>query len=159
MTLGPRGERLIKAFESCMRAAAGGKFCAYLDSVGVPTIGWGHTNHLGRQFNMSAVWTQAECDAEFQSDMKVFEGHVRRLVKVPINQFQFDALVSFAYNCGDGNLAKSTLLKKVNAGDFGGAAQEFGKWVNAGGKKLNGLVRRRKYEARLFQGMDDLTYP
>ena len=159
MTLGPRGARLIKAFESCMRATGGGRFHAYLDSVSVPTIGWGHTNHLGRQFDMSAVWSQADCDTEFLNDMKVFEGRVRQLVKVPIDQFQFDALVSFAYNCGDGNLAKSTLLKKVNAKDFNGAALEFGKWVNAGGKKLNGLVRRRKYEARLFQGADDLTYP
>ena len=159
MKLGPRGERLIKAFESCFKAAGGGKFHAYLDAVGVPTIGWGHTNHLGRQFDMGAVWTQAECDAEFRSDMAVFEGHVRKLVKVPLNQSQFDALVSFAYNCGNGNLAKSTLLKKVNSQDFSGAQQEFGKWVKAGGKTLNGLVRRREYEARLFGGADDLTYP
>jgi lysozyme len=125
----------------------------------VPTIGWGHTNHLGRQFNMDAVWTQQECDAEFLSDMKVFEGHVHRLVTVPLTQLQFDALVSFAYNCGQGNLAKSTLLKKVNARDFAGAAQEFGKWVKAGGMTLKGLVRRRKYESRLFLGHQDLTYP
>jgi lysozyme len=158
-TLGPDGERLIKAFESCAKPVGGGGFGVYLDSVRVPTIGWGHTNHIGRQFDMNAVWTQQECDTEFFKDMRVFEAHVRRMVKVPLNQFQFDALVSFCYNCGPGNLAKSTLLKKVNGSDFPGAAQEFGKWVKAGGQTLKGLVRRRKYEARLFQGVRDMIYP
>ena len=158
-TLGPDGERLIKAFESCAKKLGPNRFGAYLDSVRVPTIGWGHTNHLGRQFNMSAVWTQAECDAEFASDMRVFEAKVLQLVKVPLTQFQFDALVSFCYNCGPANLASSTLLKNVNQKNFNGAAEQFGRWVKAKGQTLPGLVRRRKYEARLFQGTRDLTYP
>ncbi len=159
LTLGPDGERLIKAFESCAKPLGDGRFRAYLDAVKVPTIGWGHTNKLGRKFNMNAVWTRQECDAEFDSDMRVFEAQVRRLVKVPLNQLQFDAVVSFCYNCGQGNLEKSTLLRKVNQRDFAGAALEFGKWVKAQGQTLKGLVRRRKYEARLFQGLRDTEYP
>jgi lysozyme len=159
LTLGPDGERLIKAFESCAKKLGPNRFGAYLDSVRVPTIGWGHTNSLGRKFDMSAVWTRAECDAEFVSDMRVFEAGVRRLVKVPLNQFQFDALVSFCYNCGPGNLASSTLLRNVNQKNFSAAAEQFGRWVKAKGQTLPGLVRRRKYEARLFRGIRDLTYP
>jgi lysozyme len=159
LKLGPDGARLIKAFESCAKSIGGDNFRAYLDSVKVPTIGWGHTNHLGRQFDMTDIWTQQECDAEFESDMRVFERNVLRLVKIPLNQLQFDALVSFCYNCGQGNFASSTLLKRVNEGDFPAAAQQFGRWVKAKGQTLGGLVRRRKYEARLFLGAHDMTYP
>jgi lysozyme len=159
LTLGPDGERLIKAFESCAKKLGPNRFGVYRDCVKVPTIGWGHTNQLGRQFNVNEVWTQAECDAQFLSDMQVFEAQVHKLVKVPLNQRQFDALVSFCYNCGPGNLASSTLLRRVNERDFDAAAQQFGRWVKARGQTLNGLVRRRKYEARLFLGYRDLTYP
>jgi GH24 family phage-related lysozyme (muramidase) len=77
---------------------------------------------------------------------------------VPLKPWQFDALVSFCYNCGEGNLAKSTLLKKVNAGDFEGAALEFHKWNKGGGKVLPGLVRRRASESLLFQNITDADY-
>ena len=83
---------------------------------------------------------------------------VRRLVTVPLTHYQYDALVSFCYNCGEGNLAKSTLLKKVNASDFAGAAAEFIKWNKGGGKVLAGLTRRRKSEALLFQNKADVNY-
>ena len=156
--LSKNGVRLIQAFESCERALGGGKFRAYYDPVGVLTIGWGHTNHLGQAFDEDTVWTQQECDGAFRNDMKYFEAAVTKLVKVPLNQNQFDALVSFSYNCGETNLAQSTLLKLVNVGDFAGAAKEFGKWVKAKGIVLKGLVRRRASEALLFQGIADLDY-
>jgi lysozyme len=155
--LGDKGAALVKAFESCMKAVPGG-FRAYLDPINVLTIGWGHTNHNGRQFDSSAVWTQTECDAEFLDDMAVFETAVNRLVTVPLNQDQFDALVSFTFNVGAGNLEKSTLLKKLNAGDFAGAAQEFQRWNKAAGKVLPGLTRRRASEALLFQSIPDKNY-
>ena len=82
-------------------------------------------------------WTQKECDDVFMEDMQGFEKAVRRLVKVELEPWQFDALVSFTYNCGEGNLQKSTLLRKVNAGDFRGAALEFHKWNRGGGSPLN----------------------
>jgi len=156
-SLGAKGEALIKAFESCMQAVSGG-FQAYLDPVQVLTIGWGHTNDNGTQFGASTIWTQAQCDAEFQSDMRIFVTAVTRLVTVPINQDQFDALVSFTFNLGADSLKNSTLLRKLNAGDFAGAAQEFQRWNKAKGKVLPGLTRRRACEALLFQSIPDANY-
>jgi lysozyme len=156
-TLGTKGAALIKAFESCLEPVPGG--CqAYLDPVRVLTIGWGHTKDNGRQFDASSIWTQAECDAEFLKDMAVFIAAVNNFVKVPINQDQFDALVSFAFNLGADSLKNSTLLKKLNAGDFAGAAQEFQRWNKAKGKVLPGLTRRRASEALLFQSIPDKNY-
>jgi lysozyme len=156
--IGAQGEKLVKAFESCAKPVGGSRYTAYRDSVNKLTIGWGHTNDLGRQFDSSAAWTRQDCDGEFVKDMRVFARRVNSLVRVPLNQDQFDALISFCYNCGQGNLAKSTLLKKVNAGDMAGAAGEFRKWVNGGGRPLKGLVRRRGFEARLFRGIHDASF-
>lgn len=150
MRTGKAGLNLIKEFEGCLREAEPGQFVPYICPAGVLTIGWGHTNHHGRQFDENTVWTQAQCDAALAEDLRGFEKAVERLVKVQLNQNQFDALVSFAYNCGEDNLGKSTLLKRVNAGDFDGAAQEFAKWNKGGGQVLRGLVRRRAAEAKLF---------
>lgn len=153
-----RGLRLIKAFESCERPIGGGRYRAYICPAGKLTIGWGHTNDHGRKFDARSVWTQAECDAALREDMAHFEAVVRRLVRVALTQPQFDALVSFTFNCGEANLAKSTLLKKVNAGDFAGAAREFPRWNRGGGRVLPGLVRRRESEALLFQNIPDRNY-
>jgi lysozyme len=158
LKLSPAGANLIKAFESCLRPIGGGRFTAYRDPVGVLTIGWGHTNHHGRQFKYGDVWTQAECDAEFLKDMARFEAAVKRLVKVPLRQSTFDALVSFSFNVGEGNLGKSTLLKRVNAGKFEEAADEFLRWNKAGGRVLKGLTRRRRSERLLFKNIPDRNY-
>lgn len=155
MHISQKGLALVKAFESCLEPDGTGKFRAYVDPVGVLTIGWGHTLHHGTPFNAGSAWTQAECDAELASDMGHFEAVVDRLVKVDLQQHQFDALVSFSYNCGEGALAGSTLLRKVNAGDFEGAAREFPRWNKGGGQVLRGLVRRRASEALMFQGVAD----
>jgi lysozyme len=158
MKISQRGLDLVKAFESCMRAIGGGKFKAYLDPVNVLTIGWGHTNHHTPKFDASTVWTQQQCDDALAADMAIFEEVVNRLVKVPLHQHQFDALVSFAYNLGEGNLSKSALLRKLNAGDYTGAAKEFPNWVRAGGQVLAGLVRRRNSEMVMFMGGHDVNY-
>ena len=158
LSLSETGGNLIKAFESCERKDGAGRFRAYRCPANVLTIGWGHTNDNGRRFGEDAVWSQAECDAAFDEDMKVFEAAVRRNVTVPLTQNQFDALVSFTYNVGEGSLRKSTLLRKLNRGDLEGAAREFSKWNKGGGKVLAGLVRRRASEALLFQGVPDGDY-
>jgi hypothetical protein len=88
--------------------------------------------------------------AILQHDLRQYSSAVDRLVKVPLNANQYGALTSFTYNLGEGNLAKSTLLKKLNAGDYRSAAAEFAKWNRAGGKIMAGLTRRRKAEAQLF---------
>jgi lysozyme len=77
---------------------------------------------------------------------------------VDLQPYQFDALVSFTYNVGSGNLNKSTLLKKVNARDFEGAANEFHKWNKANGQVMNGLTRRRNSEALMFENIPDMDY-
>lgn len=149
---------LSRAFEACLRPDGRGLFAPYTCPAGVMTIGWGHTNAQGRKFDAGARWTQRQCDQVHQEDMRESEDVVRRLVKVRLNQHQFDALTCFVHNVGETNFAKSTLLRKVNRGDFAGAAAEFGRWNRGGGRVLNGLVRRRASEALLFQGVPDRDY-
>jgi lysozyme len=115
------------------------------------TIGYGTTIYPnGHKVRKGHVVTRAEALEYLQHDTKKFADSVNRLVKVPLNQNQFDALVSFTYNIGEGALQRSTLLRKLNSGDYRSAANEFGKWVNAGGKELDGLVIRRAAERDLF---------
>lgn len=120
---------------------------AYQDSVGVWTIGYGHT---GSDVTPALVITQSQADALLARDLERFETGVARLVKVPLNQNQFDALVCFSYNLGLGSLQSSTLLRLLNAGDYAGAAGQFPRWDKAGGKVLPGLTRRRAAEQCLF---------
>ena len=101
MKISDKGLALVKSFEGCLRKTSDGTFEPYVCPAGVLTIGWGHTNAHGRRFDRSARWTQRECDTALTRDMEGFERDVAHLVKVPLNQGQFDALVSFAYNCGE----------------------------------------------------------
>ena len=158
LSLTPAGANLIKHFEGIKEKCGPDLYKSYKCPAGVATIGHGHTNHHGRKFDSASRWTKAECDEVFLQDMAGFEVDVRRLVKVELEPWQFDALVSFTYNCGDGALQKSTLLKKVNAGNFEAAALEFHKWNKGGGKVLAGLTRRRASEALLFQNISDDNY-
>jgi lysozyme len=119
----------------------------------VPTVGYGHTDAAGEpkyKDTKAKTFTQQEAREILLGDLQKYEDSVDSLVTVKLNDNQRGALVSFTYNLGAGNLKRSTLLKKLNAGDFAGAAKEFDKWVNAGGKKLEGLVRRRAAEKALF---------
>lgn len=139
MKTGDRGLALIKHFEGLQTHA-------YLCPAGVWTIGYGHT----RGVRSGEVITSEQADALLSDDLSASERAVERSVTVPLSQQQFDALVSFTFNFGEGNLHDSTLLKKLNAGDSAGAADEFLRWVNADGKKLPGLVERRNAERQLF---------
>ena len=144
MQVSNKGISLIKQFEGC-------KLKAYQDSVGVWTIGYGWTQPVdGRKIGPGMVIDQATAERLLKCGLVQYEQGVNQLVKVIITQGQFDALVSFAYNLGLRSLSTSTLLRKLNAGDKQGAADEFGKWVNAGGVRLNGLVKRRAAERELF---------
>ena len=149
--LSPAGIALIKRFEGCARQRSDGRFEAYPDpgTGGVPwTIGWGAT---GRGIAPGTIWTAAECDARLERDLARFARDVARAVgDHPTSQSQFDAMVSFHYNTGA--ITKATLTKRHKAGDFAAAQAEFGKWVHAGGRRLNGLVRRRNAEAALYAG-------
>ncbi|PWT74000.1 MAG: hypothetical protein C5B60_07435 [Chloroflexi bacterium] len=159
LTLSEAGSGLIRHFESCLRPVGGGYYEAYLDAAGTLTIGYGHTNARGlRLFKRGTRWNYARCVEVFGLDMEYFSAHVRRLVKIPLNQAQFDSLVSFTFNVGPGNFGKSTLLKRINAKDFAGAAKEFARWNKAGKRILPGLTRRRTSEANVFRSGKDQHY-
>lgn len=144
MQTSDKGIALIKEFEGC-------KLTAYQDSVGVWTIGYGWTQPVdGKPIRAGMTIKQETAERLLKTGMVSYERDVSRLVKVGLTQGQFDALVSFTYNLGARSLSTSTLLRKLNAGDYAGAADEFLRWNKAGGKVLNGLTRRREAERALF---------
>ena len=139
------GIDLIKSFEGCYLKA-------YKCPAGVWTIGWGTTESInGVKPHEGMIITQKQADDLLIKNLKSYENTVNKYVTyTKLNQNQFDALVSFTYNCGAGALQKSTLLQKLNKGDVQGAADEFLRWNKANGKTLNGLTRRREAERKLF---------
>lgn len=144
MQTSDKGISLIKQFEGC-------KLTAYQDSVGVWTIGYGWTQPVdGKPIRAGMTIKQQTAERLLKTGLVSYESDVSRLVKVGLTQGQFDALVSFAYNVGARALSTSTLLKKLNAGDIKGAADEFLRWNKSGGKVMPGLTNRRKAERALF---------
>ncbi|NEQ44817.1 MAG: lysozyme [Leptolyngbya sp. SIOISBB] len=139
---------IVKSFE-------GLELQAYQDSVGIWTIGYGHTSMAGPpQVVPGMVITEAEADEILRRDLDLFEAGVTRGLTIATNSDQYSAMVSFAFNVGLGAYRDSTLLRKHNAGDFAGAADEFLRWVNAGGQFLPGLLRRRRAERALYLSED-----
>jgi lysozyme len=134
------GLNLIKSFESC-------RLNTYKDIVGVNTIGWGHTGDLATPGN---VIDQETADNILIEDLERFEHGVTHIITSSINDNQFSALVSFAFNLGLGNLRESHLLLLVNSDNFTQAAEQFVRWSHAGGKEVAGLLRRREAERDLF---------
>ncbi|MEH3404125.1 lysozyme [Enterobacter roggenkampii] len=146
MQTSDKGISLIKQFEGC-------KLTAYQDSVGVWTIGYGWTQPVdGKPIRAGMTIKQETAERLLKTGLVSYESDVSRLVKVGLTQGQFDALVSFTYNLGARSLSTSILLRKLNAGDYAGAADEFLRWNKAGGKVLSGLTRRREAERDLFLG-------
>ncbi|MWT35090.1 glycoside hydrolase family protein [Escherichia coli] len=144
MQTSDKGIALIKQFEGC-------KLTAYQDSVGVWTIGYGWTQPVdGKPIRAGMTIKQETAERLLKTGLVSYESDVSRLVKVGVTQGQFDALVSFTYNLRARSLSTSPLLRKLNAGDYTGAADEFLRWNKAGGKVLNGLTRRREAERALF---------
>ncbi|HEY7286180.1 MAG TPA: lysozyme [Vicinamibacterales bacterium] len=165
------GLDLIKGFEGLGDGdAKTANLDPYLDPIGIWTIGWGHAIWDGNDFlrgaknkrRAAALYpngiTIPQAEALLRADLLETCRDVQTMITRAVADNQFAALVSFAYNCGAGNLKKSTLLRLVNAGDFSGAAGEFGKWNKAGGKELAGLTKRRSAEASLFN-MPDAPLP
>ena len=145
MRISDAGVDLIKSFEGC-------KLEAYQDSVGVWTIGWGHTGPVnGEKITAGLTITEQEAEELIYNDIAQFEDGVNKLTQeLDITQGMFDALVCFSYNVGLGNLAKSTLLKLLKQNKVLEASEQFKVWNKAGGKELAGLTRRRNAEAELF---------
>lgn len=142
------GVSLIKGFESFFAKP-------YLCPAGVPTIGYGTTYYMdGQKVKLTdASITESAASALLANQLTgEYEPGVQHLVTIELRQCEFDALVSFAYNCGIRALATSTLLRLLNAGDKFGASQQFALWNKGGGKVLAGLVRRREVERVMFLG-------
>ncbi|AEN65421.1 glycoside hydrolase family 24 [Enterobacter soli] len=144
MQTSEKGIALIKEFEGC-------KLTAYQDSVGIWTIGYGWTQPVdGKTIRGGMTIKQETAERLLKTGLVSYESDVSRLVKVGLTQGQFDALVSFTYNLGSRSLSTSTLLRKLNAGDYAGAAEEFLRWNKSGGKVMPGLTNRRKAERDVF---------
>ena len=139
MKTAQKGLELIKHFEGC-------ELKAYKCPAGVWTIGYGHIKGVQE----GDVITEQQADEMLVEELHEYENYVNTLVDVPLNQNQYDALVSWVYNLGGGNLKASTLLKVLNSGDYSGVPAQIMRWNKAGGKVLEGLTRRRQAEADLF---------
>lgn len=136
---------LIRSFESLFLKA-------YLDPVKIPTIGWGTIQYPGgRKVKMGDVVTREQAEEYLMHEVREKCQGLEALISVPVNDNQFSALVSFAYNCGTGAFQGSTMRRKLNAGDYAGAANEFLRWNRAKGMVLRGLTRRRIAEKKLFE--------
>ena len=145
MNLSDNGLKLIKEFE-------GFRTNAYLDTAGVPTIGYGTTVINGNKVQMGSTITESQAsDIIRQQIESIFVPAVNRNVKVPLNQNQFDALVSWVYNLGEGNLQSSTMLRLLNQGDYASVPAQMLRWCkDAAGHESVGLKRRRQAEGELF---------
>jgi lysozyme len=142
-------DALLKKFEGC-------KLNAYKCPAGIWTIGYGHTSAAGEPAVTEGMTiTREEAETILKRDLAKYEKPVADLVKVKLTQHQFDVLVDFAYNAGVGNLKSSTLLKKLNAGDYDAVPSELMKWTKGGGKELPGLVRRRRAESEWWRDLSN----
>ena len=139
MEISDKGIKLIKEFE-------GLELTSYLCPAKVWTIGYGHIK--GVQEGME--WTEEHAEAALKEEVVGYCRYVEEYVKVPLNQNQFDALVSWTYNLGPTSLKKSTMLKVLNKGNYDEVPEQIKRWNKARGQVLNGLVRRRDAEAELF---------
>ena len=143
MKCSQEGLALIKKFEGC-------RLESYRCSANVLTIGYGHTGGVLE----TDVITQDDADRLLEQDIAKFEKYVNVNVAVELNQNQFDALVAWTFNLGVGNLRQSTMLRKLNEGDYQSVPSEMNRWNKAGGTTLDGLIRRRKAEGLLFEGKE-----
>ena len=143
MKISKEGISLIKNYEGC-------RLEAYQDSVGIWTIGYGVIKGVkeGDKIN------QEEADHLLQEELPEYEGYINDMIKVPLEQCQFDALVCWVYNLGPNNLKDSTLLKVLNEKNYEDVPEQIKRWNKAGGVVLAGLVKRRAAEADLFQGKE-----
>ena len=140
MKISQDGIALIKRFEGC-------ELTAYQDSVKVWTIGYGHT----KEVKEGMIITQAEAAQMLEEEMPEYEGYINNMVKINLEQCQFDALCSWVYNLGPTNLSESTLLKVLNENKYDEVPAQIRRWNKAGGQVLEGLIKRRKAEASLFE--------
>ena len=143
MNIGQKGINLIKHFEGC-------ELNAYKFPAGVWTRGYGHIKGVSEGMSI----TQEQAEQMLLDELKEYENYINELVTVNLSQNQFDALVSWVYNLGPANLSASTMLKVLNSGEYEDVPAQMKRWNKAGGKVLEGLIRRREAEACLFKGRE-----
>jgi lysozyme len=143
MNISEEGLSLIKKFEGC-------ELKAYRCAANVLTIGYGTTKGVTEDMEI----TKEEAESLLKEEMHEYEGYINDMVKVPLEQHQFDAMVSWVFNLGSGNLSSSTLLKKLNNSEYDEVPAQIKRWNKAGGKVLDGLIRRREAESLLFQNKE-----
>lgn len=158
MDISQRGIDLIVSFEGKHRDIGDGKYEAYLDTLAKPPV-WTIYCGLTKGVSKGMVVSHEEGDRMFQKELAVYEDAVERLITVPLNQNQFDALVSFTYNCGVGALTNSTLRRLLNQGKYEQVPAQLMRWVKAGGVTYRGLQRRRAAEGALFMEPMPQTEP
>ena len=146
MDLSERGMALLVSFEGKHKKLNDGRYKAYQCPAGVWTIYVGLTHGVKE----GMIVTEEQGQRMLAKELSKYEDAVERLVKVPLNQNQFDVLVSFTFNCGIGALEKSTLLRELNRGHYDAVPSQLMRWANGGGRKLPGLVRRRAAEGALW---------
>ena len=137
------GLKIIKQFEGFSPKI-------YLDAAGLETIGYGHLILPHEKSTFKKGISLAEAESLLKRDVQLAENAVARLIKTPLTNNQFDALVSFTFNVGAAALQRSTLRHKINHGEHEGVPAELNKWVYAGGEKLPGLLQRRIMEGHLY---------
>ena len=143
MKTSAEGLSLIKKFEGC-------ELYAYQCSAGVWTIGYGHTKDVEPGMQI----TKEDAEEMLVEELHEYESYINDFVTAPLSQNQFDALVSWVYNLGPANLKSSTMLKVLNAGEYDEVPAQMKRWNKAGGKRLEGLIRRREAESLLFLGKE-----
>ena len=143
MNISEEGISLIKKFEGC-------ELRSYQDAVDVWTVGYGHTKDV----KPGQMITKEEAEEMLIEELTEYCSYVKTAVEVPLHQNQFDALVSWTYNLGPTNLNSSTMLKKLNAGEYEDVPAQIKRWNKAGGQVLEGLTRRRNAESLLFEGKE-----
>ena len=135
----------------CIKRWEGLRLQAYQDQAGIWTIGYGHTAAAGSPVPVKGMHiNEAQAHTLLLNDLKQYEHAVETMVRVPLEDNQFAALVSFCFNIGVDSFRKSTLLRQLNAGDYNGVPTELMKWVHSGGKRIQGLVNRRAAESGLW---------
>jgi len=158
MDISPRGIDFIVSFEGRHKLQSDGTYRAYLDTLAKPAV-WTVYCGLTKGVTGATHITEEQGEAMFRKELAIYEDAVEKLVKVPLNQNQFDSLVSFVYNCGPNALKTSSLLKRLNAGKYAEVPAQLARWNKAGGKVWPGLTRRRAAEGALFMEPVEIESP
>ena len=149
MKITTAGKNLVKEFEGCYLKA-------YKCPAGIWTIGWGHTSDAGPPLVVEGmVISRSEASTILDNDLSAVSYDVNSVVKVPLTPNQSDALISFVFNIGIGAFTKSTLLKRLNSGNYDSVPEQLMRWTKGGGRELPGLVRRRQAESTLWRKINE----